>query len=81
MNLLVHSLLNRNSYSNCHTNHRVVAGAQEAHHFYVCRNGGRTSELRIGMHTAKSIGHTIGSRTSCHVVRMQCTACAATGSY
>ena len=32
------------------------------------------------MHTSQSICHTVGSRTCCHVVRMQCTSCTTTGS-
>ena len=43
------------------------------------RDGGGTSELRIGMHTAKGIREAIGSRACCHVIRMQGTARAAAG--
>ena len=32
------------------------------------------------MHTSHGIGHTIGSRTCCHVVRVQSTTCTAAGS-
>jgi len=43
--------------------HRVVAHADQAHHLYVRRHGGRTGELSVGVHTAHSIGHTIRRRT------------------
>ena len=67
-------------YSNCnsHTNHRVVTCADQTHHLNVSRNGGGTCELCIGVHTAKGIGHTIGSRTCCHVIWMQSTSCTTT---
>ena len=69
-------------YSNCngHTNHRVVTSTDQTHHLNVSRNGGGTCELCIGVHTAKSISHTIGSRACCHVIRMQGTSCTTTGS-
>ena len=79
--LFCHCLLYSNSNSNGHTNHRVVAGTDEAHHIYMGRYGGGTSELGITMHTAEGIGHTIGSRAGSHVIRMQGTASAAAGSY
>ncbi len=56
------------------TYHRVVTDAEEAHHLYVCRNGARTCELCVAVHTAESIGHTVGSRTCSHVIRVQRTA-------
>ena len=46
------SFLNGNSRGNGHTDHRVVAGADETHHLNVSRNGRRTCELCIGVHTA-----------------------------
>ena len=69
-------------YSNCnsHTNHRVVARTDQTHHLNVSRNGGGTCELCVGVHTAKGIGHTVGSRTCCHVIRMQGTSCTTAGS-
>ena len=79
--LFCHCLLYSNCNSNGHTNHRVVAGADEAHHVYMGRYGGGTSELCITMHTAEGIGHTIGSRAGSHVIWMQGTASAAAGSY
>ena len=75
------SFLNGNSYCNCHTNHRVVTSADETHHLYVSRYGRRSCELSVRMHTSKSIGHTVGSRTCCHVVRVKCTSCTTTGCY
>ena len=62
------------------TYHRVVADTEEAHHLYVCRNGGRTCELCIAVHTSEGIGHTVGCRTCSHVIGVQRTSCTATGS-
>ena len=45
------------------TYHRVVADAEEAHHLYVSRHGGRASELCVRVHTAEGIGHTFGNLT------------------
>ena len=70
----------RNSNSNSHTNHRVVSCTDQTHHLYVSRNGGRTCELCVRVHTSHSICHTVGSRTCCHVVRMKCTSCTTAGS-
>ena len=78
--LLGHSLLNSNSDCYSHTDHRVVACAEEAHHLNVRGNGGGSCELRVGVHAAHGICHTIGSGTCSHVIGMQCTACAAAGS-
>src|SRR5699024_7219487 len=47
---------------------------------YVSRYGGGSCKLSVRMHTSKCIGHTIGSGTSCHVVRMKGTSCTAAGS-
>ena len=44
--------------SNCHTNHWVVSCADKTHHLNVCRNGRRTCELSVRMHT---IGREYGS--------------------
>ena len=60
--------------------HGVVAHADEAHHLDVSRHGGRTCKLGVTVHAAHGVGQAIGSRTSCHVIRMQGTACAAAGS-
>ena len=57
--LLPHSFLNSNSNSNRSTYHRVVTHTQESHHFYVSRNGWRTSELSVTVHTAHCVRHTI----------------------
>ena len=78
--LFAHSFLYSYSYGYGHTNHRVVTSTDEAHHVNVCRYGGGTCELGIAVHTAHGVGHTIGSRASSHVVRMERTARAATGS-
>ena len=53
--LFAHSFLYSYSYGYGHTNHRVVTSADEAHHVNVSRNGGRTCELSITMHTAHPI--------------------------
>ena len=44
--LLLQRLLNSNSHGNGHTDHGVVACAQEAHHLDVRGNGGGACELR-----------------------------------
>ena len=74
------SLFDGNCGGNGHTDHRVVARADQTHHLNVSRNGGRTGKLSVRMHTAHGIGHTVGSRTCGHVIRMQGTAGAAAGS-
>ena len=79
--LLVHCLSNCNCYGYGHTNHWVVAGTDKTHHINMGRYRRRTSELCIRMHTTESISHTIGSRTCCHVIRMQSTTSTTTGSY
>ena len=78
--LLLQGLLNSDSHGNGHTDHGVVASAQEAHHLDVGRDGGGTSELGVTVHTAHGVGHAVGSWTSGHVVGMQGTAGAAAGS-
>ena len=75
------SLFDSNCYRYSHTNHRVVTCTDQTHHLNVSGYGRRTCELCIGMHTSHCICHTIGSRACCHVIGMQCTACAAAGSY
>ena len=55
------SFLNGDRDRNRCTDHRVVAHTDKTHHFDVSGNGGRTCELRIGMHTAHSVGHTVRS--------------------
>ena len=46
----------------------------------MCRNGARTCELCIAVHTTQRIRHTIRSRTCSHVIRVQGTTCSTTGS-
>ena len=60
--------------------HRVVPHAHEAHHFHVGRDGRGTGELGVGVHAAHGIGHTIGSRTGSHVIRVQGASGTAAGS-
>ena len=79
--LLLQCFLNGHSYANGSADHRIVAHAQEAHHFYVGRHGGGTGKLSVGMHTAHGIGHAVGSGAGCHVVGMQGTARAAAGGH
>ena len=57
--------------------HWVVANAEEAHHLYVRRYGGRTGELSVRVHTTHGVGHTVRGWTCCHVVRVQGTTRAA----
>ena len=73
-------LRSSNSAGDSHTDHRVVAGADQTHHLDVSRDGGRTSELSIAVHTAHGVGQAVGSGACCHVVRVQGTARAAAGS-
>ena len=76
----------RHCLGNCHSNvnrgtdHRVVTHTDQAHHFDVSRNAGRTGELGITMHTAHGIGHAVAGGTGSHVVRVQGTTGTAAGS-
>ena len=79
LTLLLQRLFDSDSHSDGSADHGVVAHAQEAHHFYVRRDGGRTCKLRVGVHAAHGIGHAVGSGTCGHVVRMQRAARAAAG--
>ena len=65
--LLIKRLLNGNRACNGHTNHRVVARAYKTHHLNVSRNGRRTGKLSVGVHTAHSIGHTVGRGACRHI--------------
>ena len=65
---------------NGHTDHGVVACAQEAHHLNVSGDGGGTCELSVTMHTAHGVGHAVGSGACSHVVGVQGTAGATAGS-
>ena len=78
--LLLHSLFNSNCASNCRANHRVVAHTDKSHHLNVSRNRGRAGKLCIRMHSAECIGHTVGSRTCSHIVRVQSSSCTAARS-
>ena len=78
--LFIHSFLNSNSNSNSHTNHGVVTCTDKSHHFNMSGNGGGTCELCIGVHSSESICHTVGSGACCHVIGMESSTCAATGS-
>lgn len=46
------SLFNANSNSHGHADHRIVTCANQTHHLNVSRNGRRTSELSVRVHTA-----------------------------
>ena len=46
----------------------------------MCRNGARTCELCVAVHTTEGIRHTVGSRTCSHVIRVQSTTCTTAGS-
>ena len=54
---LLQALLNSDSHGNGHTDHGVVASAQEAYHFDMGGDGGGAGELGIGVHTAHGVGH------------------------
>ena len=77
---LLAGLFHGNGHGNGHTDHGVVTCAQEAHHLNVGRNGRRTCELCIAVHTAHGISHAVGSGTCSHVIGMQSTAGATAGS-
>ena len=64
ISLLVHCLGSSHSNGNSSAHHGVVAHAQEAHHFHMCRDGGGASELGVGVHTAHGIGHAVGGGVS-----------------
>src|SRR5699024_2123411 len=63
-----------------HADHRVVAGADQAHHLHVRGHAGGTGELGVAVHTAHRVGQAVGSRAGGHVVGVQGTAGAAAGS-
>ena len=66
--LTLQGFLNSDSNAHGHTNHGVVASAQEAHHFHVGRDGRGAGELSVAVHTAHGVGQAIGSGASGHVV-------------
>ena len=76
---LLQALGHRDGHGDGGADHRVVAHAQEAHHFHVRGHGGGAGELCVGMHAAHGIGHAVGGRAGGHVVRVQGTARAAAG--
>ena len=76
---LLQALGDRDSHRDGRADHRVVAHAEEAHHLDVRRNGAGARELRIGVHTAHGVGHTVGGGAGGHVVRVQRAARAAAG--
>ena len=78
--LLIKRLLNGNRARNSHTNHRVVARAYKTHHLNMSRNGRRSGKLSVRVHTAHSIGHTVGRRTCSHIIGVKRTACTAARS-
>ena len=82
--LFIPSLFRSLFHCNCNcygsADHGVVAHADEAHHLDVRRDGGGASELRVAVHSAHGIREAIGGRASGHVIRVQGSACAATGS-
>ena len=78
--LLFERLFDRDGDSDGCADHGVVAHAEEAHHLNVRGHGGGTGKLSVGVHTAHGIGHTVGSRTGCHVVRVQSATGADAGS-
>ena len=79
--LLVEGGSHVNGASYCAAYHRVVADSEESHHLHVSRYGRRACELCIAVHTSHSVGHTVGSRTCSHVVRMERASCSTAGSY
>ena len=79
--ILLQALFHSNSHGNGHTDHGVVASAQEAHHFHVGRDGGRTGELSVAVHTAHGVGQAVGSGAGSHVVGVQGTARATAGGH
>ena len=68
---LFRRLLNRNGNRDRHADHRVVAGADQTHHFNMSRNGGGARELRVRMHSSHRIRHAVGSGASRHIVGMK----------
>ena len=60
--------------------HRIVTHTDEAHHLNMSWNRRGTSELSVRVHTPHSICHTVRGRTCRHVIRMQGSTRATTGS-
>ena len=77
--LFAEAVLNGNGNGDGRADHGVVAHAEEAHHLDVCRDGGGACELSVGVHTAHSVGHTVGGGAGGHVVGVEGTAGAAAG--
>ena len=79
LTLLFQCFFHGHSHGNGSADHRIVAHAQEAHHFHVSGDGGGAGELSVAVHTAHGIGHAVGSGAGCHVIGVQGTARAAAG--
>ena len=77
--LLLEAFRDGDGHGDGGADHRVVAHAEESHHFHVRGHGGGAGELCVGMHEAHGIGHAVGGRAGGHVVRVQGTARAAAG--
>ena len=75
-----HGLSDSDGDVNGGADHRVVAHTDQAHHFDVGGNAGRTGELSVGVHASHGVGHTIAGGTGGHVIGMEGTAGAAAGS-
>ena len=70
-----------NGYGDGCTDHWIVAHADEAHHLDVRWDARGAGKLRIGVHAAHGVGHTIGGGAGGHVVGMQRAARAAAGGH
>ena len=70
--LRFHCFFDSNCASNRHTNHGVVTSTDQAHHFYVSGNGGRTCELCVGVHSTHRIGHTVGCKANNYIIGVGC---------
>ena len=78
---LLQALGHGNSAGHGHTDHGVVAGAQEAHHLHVRGDGGAACELGVGVHAAHGVGHAVAGGAGGHVVGVQRAAGAAAGGH
>ena len=74
-------LRSSNSAGDGHTDHRVVAGADQTHHLDVSGHGGGASELGITVHTTHGVGQAVGGGACSDVVGMQGTPPEATEKY
>ena len=78
---LLAGFFDRHCNSHGHANHGVVTSADETHHFHVCRHGGGTSELGVGVHAAHGVGHAVRGRACSHVIGVEGTTCTTTRSH